>query len=121
MTSQLARDRAGLVKSPLDLGGGVFLLCLAALGYAGGFNLPFGTLSGIGSGLLPKVVATLVAAFGVLLIVNSLMFEGDRLERWHLRGPVISAELPSCACGPTRIRSIRSAGRRLSRLQRHFT
>jgi hypothetical protein len=86
MTSQLARN--GLVRSPFDLAGGLFLLAIAALGFAGGFNLPFGTLSGIGSGLLPKVVATLVAAFGVLLILQALVFEGDRLERWHLRGPV---------------------------------
>jgi putative tricarboxylic transport membrane protein len=88
MTSQLARGRAGLVKSPLDLGAGLFLLAIAALGLAGGFNLPSGTLSGIGSGLLPKVVAIMVGAFGVLLVAQALIFGGDRLERWHLRGPV---------------------------------
>lgn len=86
MTSQSARN--GLVRSPFDLAGGLFLLAIAALGFAGGFNLPFGTLSGIGSGLLPKVVATLVAAFGLLLLLQALVFEGDQLERWHLRGPV---------------------------------
>ena len=37
---------------------------------------------------MPKVVATLVGAFGVLLLLQSLVWEGDRLERWHLRGPV---------------------------------
>lgn len=78
----------GLVKSPLDLGGGLFLLGLAALGLAGGFNLPTGTLSGIGSGLLPRAVSILVGAFGLLLIVQAFLWEGDRLERWHLRGPV---------------------------------
>src|SRR5262245_66047802 len=88
MTSQSARDRAGPVRSPLDLAGGLFLIGLAALGFAGGYNLPFGTLSGIGSGLLPKVVVTLVAAFGVLLIAQAFVFDGDRVERWHLRGPV---------------------------------
>ena len=78
----------GLVKSPLDVAGGLFLLAIAVLGFAGAFNLPTGTLSGIGSGLLPKVVALLVGAFGVLLIVQGLLLEGDRLEQWHLRGPV---------------------------------
>ena len=78
----------GFVKSPLDFAGGLFLLALAALGYAGGFTLPFGTLSGIGSGLMPKVVATLVAFFGVLLLLQSLVWQGDRLEQWHVRGPV---------------------------------
>jgi hypothetical protein len=81
-------DSRGPVKSPLDFGGGLFLLAIAVLGFAGAFNLPTGTLSGIGSGLLPKTLAVLVAAFGVLLMVQGLMFEGDRLERWRLRGPV---------------------------------
>ena len=87
MMSREASSR-GLVRSPVDVAGGLFLLALAALGLAGGFNLPTGTLSGIGSGLLPKVVALLVGAFGVLLIVQGLLLEGDRLEQWHLRGPV---------------------------------
>jgi putative tricarboxylic transport membrane protein len=78
----------GLVKSPFDLAGGLFLLGLAALGLAGGFNLPTGTLSGIGSGLMPRAVALLVGAFGVLLVVQSFLFEGEILEKWHLRGPV---------------------------------
>jgi hypothetical protein len=77
----------GLVKSPLDFGGGVFLIALALLGFAGGFSLPFGTLSGIGSGLMPKVVAILVGAFGVLLLMQALIWDGDRLDRWHVRGP----------------------------------
>ena len=87
MMSREAGSR-GLVRSPLDVAGGLFLLALAALGFAGGFNLPTGTLSGIGSGLVPKSVAALVGAFGVLLIVQGLLSEGDRLEQWHLRGPV---------------------------------
>ncbi len=78
----------GLLKSPLDFAGGIFLIALAALGFAGGFNLAFGTLSGIGSGLMPKVVAALVGVFGILLLLQSLVWDGDGLERWHLRGPV---------------------------------
>ena len=78
----------GLVKSPFDFAGGLFLLGLAGLGFAGGFDLSTGTLSSIGSGLVPKAVAVMVAAFGALLVVQALLVEGDRLERWHLRGPV---------------------------------
>ncbi len=87
MMSREASSR-GLVKSPLDVAGGLFLLALAVIGFGGGFNLPTGTLSGIGSGLLPKSIAVLIAVFGVLLIVQGLLVEGDRLEQWHLRGPV---------------------------------
>jgi hypothetical protein len=87
--SQGPEDRArALVKSPVDFASGLFLLCIAAVGLAGGFNLPTGTLSGIGSGLLPRSVSVLIGAFGVLLLVEAFIFEGDRLERWHLRGPV---------------------------------
>ena len=81
-------EHRGLVKSPLDLGAGLFLLAIGALGLVGGFNLPFGTLSGIGSGLLPRVVALLVMTFGGVLALQAFLSEGDRLERWHLRGPV---------------------------------
>jgi putative tricarboxylic transport membrane protein len=89
MTTQAPESRArGLIKSPFDLAGGLFLIGLAVLGLAGGFTLPTGTLSAIGSGFMPRVVAILVGAFGVLLVVQALLFEGARLERWHLRGPV---------------------------------
>ncbi len=80
--------RMGPVKSSVDLGAGLFLMALGLIGLAGGYNLPFGTLSGIGSGLLPRVVSLLVGAFGVMLVIQAFLAEGERLERWHLRGPV---------------------------------
>jgi putative tricarboxylic transport membrane protein len=84
------RARSGsAIRSPIDFAGGLFLLGIAAVGYAGAFTLPFGQLSGIGSGLLPKVVAVLVAAFGVLLLLQSFAVAGDRLERWAIRGPIM--------------------------------
>ena len=95
--SQAPGDRAsdrgdgaanGIIKSSLDFAGGLFLLALAATGYIGAFELPVGHLSGIGSGLLPKTVATLVALFGVALLLQSLVVGGDRLERFAVRGPI---------------------------------
>lgn len=94
MTLQSAPDERGPskgrgpIKSSMDVGAGLFLLALGLIGLAGGYNLPFGTLSGIGSGLLPRVVSLLVAAFGLMLVVQAFLADGDRLERWHLRGPV---------------------------------
>ena len=82
-------QKSSVIRSPLDFAGGLFLLGIAAVGYAGAFTLPFGQLSGIGSGLLPKVVAALVAAFGVLLLLQSFVIAGDRLERWAIRGPIM--------------------------------
>ena len=91
MTTQAPRDRVpgnSVIRSSLDIGGGLFLLGLAIVGYIGGFSLPFGQLSGIGSGLLPKVVALLVAAFGVALLVQGFLSGSDKLEQWAIRGPI---------------------------------
>ncbi len=91
MATQAPRNREpgnSVTRSSLDIGGGLFLLGLAIVGYIGGFSLPFGQLSGIGSGLLPKVVALLVAAFGVALLVQGFLSEGDKLEQWAIRGPI---------------------------------
>ncbi|TMJ66243.1 MAG: tripartite tricarboxylate transporter TctB family protein [Alphaproteobacteria bacterium] len=82
-------QRSSAIRSPLDFAGGLFLLAIAAVGYAGAFTLPFGQLSGIGSGLMPKVVAVLVATFGVALVLQGLAIGGDRLERWAVRGPLL--------------------------------
>jgi putative tricarboxylic transport membrane protein len=93
MGSHAPGDRApgqswGLIKSRQDFAAGLFILALAVVGFLGGFNLPFGRLSAIGSGLMPKSLAVLVAAFGIGLIILSVLSEGDRMERWRLRGPV---------------------------------
>jgi putative tricarboxylic transport membrane protein len=74
-------------RSAIDIAGGLFLLAIAAVGYIGGFSLPVGHLSGIGSGLLPKTLAFLIAAFGILLIVHGLVGAGPALEGWAIRGP----------------------------------
>jgi putative tricarboxylic transport membrane protein len=81
-------NRRASVRSAIDIAGGLFLLAIAALGYIGGYSLPVGHLSGIGSGLLPKTLAFLVAAFGILLIVQGLFGDGPALERWAIRGPL---------------------------------
>lgn len=78
----------GVIKSPLDFGGGLFLLGIAVLGFIGAFELPFGHMSSIGSGLLPKSVAVLVGVFGLGLMAQGLVVRGDRLEAWGIRGPI---------------------------------
>ena len=72
--------------SSREIGAGLFLIALAAVGLAGGWKLNFGQLSGIGPGLMPRVTALIVAAFGVLLIVQGLTTLGDKLEAWSVRG-----------------------------------
>jgi len=85
---QPARTPRGALKSPQDFAAGLFLLALAAIGFFGSLGLDFGRLSSIGPGFMPRTVALLVAALGLLLLVQSFLWEGSRLERWSLRGPV---------------------------------
>lgn len=80
--------RRGLVRSPQDLAAGLFLLALALFGAIGSANLSFGKLATIGPGLMPRSVALLVAAFGLLLIVQAVTALGARLEAWSLRGMI---------------------------------
>lgn len=85
---QNPRRRSGRLKSPQDLAAGLFLLAVAAVGFFAAWDLKSGTLGGMGPGLLPKIVAVVVAAFGTLLIVEAFVTEGQALERWSLRGPL---------------------------------
>lgn len=78
----------GFIKSPLDVGGGLFLLAIAVVGYIGAFNLPFGQMNSIGSGLLPKSVAILVGVFGLAITLQGLLVRGDLLDGWGVRGIV---------------------------------
>jgi putative tricarboxylic transport membrane protein len=84
----VGEEPRGLIKSSRELVAGLFLLLIAALAFLGSYSLKFGQLSGIGPGLIPKVTAALVAAFGVLLIMQSMATGGDRLSPWSLRGIV---------------------------------
>lgn len=84
---QPSRGR-GLVKSPQDCAAGLLLLAIALFGIIGGWKLSMGQMSGVGPGMLPKVVSALIAAFGIGLIAQSLVAEGELLERWSIRGVI---------------------------------
>jgi putative tricarboxylic transport membrane protein len=83
-----ARQRRGLLKSPQDFAAGIFLLVIAAVGIVGSLELGFSTSSGVGPGMMPRAVGLLVAAFGVLLVVQGFLVEGEGLDRWSIRGLV---------------------------------
>ncbi|MFN3746464.1 MAG: tripartite tricarboxylate transporter TctB family protein [Hyphomicrobiaceae bacterium] len=67
---------------------GLFLLACAAVGYYAAFPLDTGSMSGIGSGLLPKAVALGLAAFGAYLLIVGLVGSQERLEGFSVRGTI---------------------------------
>jgi putative tricarboxylic transport membrane protein len=67
---------------------GLFLIGSAAVGYYAAFPLDAGSMSGVGSGLLPKAVALLLGAFGIYLIVMGRIGTHERVEGFSLRGTI---------------------------------
>jgi putative tricarboxylic transport membrane protein len=65
---------------------GLFLLVSAAFGYYAAYPLEAGSMSGVGSGLMPKSVAIGLGAFGIYLTASGLVGEHERIEGFSFRG-----------------------------------
>jgi putative tricarboxylic transport membrane protein len=65
---------------------GLFLIASAAFGYYAAYPLDTGSMSGVGSGLLPKTVALGVAAFGFYLLLSGIVGVSARIAGVSLRG-----------------------------------
>lgn len=71
-----------------DFLGGAAVIAVAATAFALAWDLPVGTLGGMGPGMMPKALAVLLGALGLLLFAGSFFHIGERLKRWSLRPPV---------------------------------
>lgn len=78
----------GPVRAPQSLAGGLLLIALAALALWLTRDLNQGTLNAMGPAMLPRWLAVAVGLSGLALLAFAFLKEGDRLERWSLRGPV---------------------------------
>jgi len=67
---------------------GLFLIAAAALGYYAAYPLDTGSMSGVGSGLLPKAVAIGTGAFGIYLVLAGVLGGGERIAGFSLRGVI---------------------------------
>lgn len=83
------------VRGPRDFYGGLALVALAILALWAGSDLPGQHGFSFGPGTAPRLFAGLLAAIGVLVAINGLLFDGPPLEGFAVRGPafVIAAIL----------------------------
>lgn len=77
------RKRTGFNR---EICAGLFLIAAAALGYYAAYPLDTGSMSGVGSGLLPKSVAVGTGMFGVYLIATGLTGSDERIDGFSFRG-----------------------------------
>ena len=82
-------QHARKLKAPQNFAGGIALISLAGLALWLTRNLDPGTLSAMGSGMLPRILAWAVGLCGIALTVLSFLKDGERLERDNLRGSVL--------------------------------
>jgi len=71
-----------------DFAGGLVVIAIAAFAFWQGADLPIGTFGGMGPGMLPRGLAILLGLLGAMLVVDTVLENGPRLERWSLRGPL---------------------------------
>ena len=64
------------------------LLALAGFALWHSSELPLGTLRHFGPGMLPRILAVLVALCGAVIMFDAWRRDGERLERISLRGVV---------------------------------
>ena len=67
---------------------GLTLIAVSVFALWASSDLATGTLRFIGPGLMPKLLATLVGATGIILLVLSFLHPGGAMPRIPLRGPL---------------------------------
>lgn len=87
MSSTTPPRRVSTSRFPRDIGAGLFLLLIAAVAYSGTLELP-SIWAGVGPGLLPKLVAGLVACMGILMLIMGFRPTAERMQSLTWRGPI---------------------------------
>jgi putative tricarboxylic transport membrane protein len=70
----------------LEVCAGIFLIAAAAAAYYAALPLDAGSMSGVGSGLLPKATSLGLAGFGVYLALLGLWGSPERIDGFSFRG-----------------------------------
>lgn len=86
--NRIERAQGLRIRSQQDLAAGLFIIALALLAVFLSWDLPMGSLRQIGAGMLPKSIAAICAALGLLLVLSSLRYHGEKLSGWSWRGVI---------------------------------
>lgn len=109
--NSIERAQGLRIRSQQDFAAGIFMIALAAVAFGLSSDLSAGTLRQIGPGMLPKAFAAMCAGLGLLQIIASLRFNGEKLSGWSWRGVfyvlggacVFALTIRGFAIGPVRV------------------
>lgn len=87
--SPLGPARKRLIRAPRELAAGVSLIALGAAALWASADLEMGRLGAVGPGMLPRATAALMVVAGLGFAVFAFLRDGEALERWTLRGPLL--------------------------------
>lgn len=76
------------VRAPQRFIAGIVLVGIAVFVFWAVSDLPQGDLKFMGPAMFPRVLAGAIGVFGGVLIILSLLRDGDPLQKWAYRGPV---------------------------------
>jgi len=88
------------VKNPKDFLAGLLFVVVSVLFACGIFDLPVGTAFRMGPGYFPLVLCLLLAALGLVIMVNGLAIEGESIKNFAWRG-LLNIVLPIVFFGAT--------------------
>ena len=77
------------IRAPQRFVAGVVLVCICVFVLWAVSHLSMGTVKFMGPAMFPRVLAVMIGVSGVALIVLSLLRDGDALQRWSYRGPIL--------------------------------
>jgi len=75
------------IRSPQNVVAGLALIAVALFAIWAVSDLSQGSMRIIGPAMMPRWVAILIGAAGLMFVAAGLIADGAPLERWHLRGP----------------------------------
>jgi putative tricarboxylic transport membrane protein len=77
------------VRSPQRFVAGAVLLGICFFVFWAVADLSPGTVKSMGPGMFPRALAALLGISGAILVAVSFWLDGESLERWSFRGPVL--------------------------------
>ncbi len=88
------------VRSPKDFIAGLLFIIISALFAYGTLELPLGTAFRMGPGYFPMVLCIILAALGVIVLINGLRFDEEGVKNFTWRG-LLNIVLPVVFFGAT--------------------